>query len=147
MLITFSENYFVRIIVILYSIFVLFRVLDYLDYGKGFFKIKFKKNSVDKYLFIFGNNEYFEESIVSASDENYLIEKFETVYDDYKKKNIEGFIIYNEKDNFIERDINKIYEIRRLFNTAVFFISTAENLKKYSYILKREKNIYFVEEP
>jgi hypothetical protein len=146
-LLTFSQNLFIKIIVFLYSVFVLLRVIDYVDYGKKFLKLINKKNIVEKYIFIFSDNKCFEESVLSAVDENYLVEKFEIIHDEYKRKNVESFVIYNDTDDFIERDINKIYEIRSLFNTTIFFVSTEKNLKKYSYILEREKSVYFIEKP
>lgn len=142
-----SPNSFIKISVVLYSIFIVLRVVDYLGYSKGFLKIHEKKNFVEKYIFIYTQNDFFEESIISAAQNSYIIEKFETVFDEYKKKNIESFVIYNERNHHLERDIEKIYEIRRIFNTAIFFISSAKNLKEHSYILKNEKNVYFVEKP
>ena len=75
------------------------------------------------------------------------MEKFTVIFNEAKKKNIESFIIYNDKDDFIERDIHKIYEIRQLFNTVIFFISSAQNIEKYSKILKSEKNVYLIQRP
>jgi hypothetical protein len=142
-----SQNSVVKVVVLLYSIYVLFRIIDYLDFEKSFLKMRDKKMFIEKYIFIYTNDKCFEESVFSATSGDYLIEKFETVHDEYKKKNIESFIIYNENSDLIDRDVNKIYEIRELFNTAIFFISAAENLSKYSHIFEREKNVYFVQKP
>ena len=142
-----TQNPVVKTFAVLYSIFIILRVIDYLGYSKGFLKVHEKKNHVEKYIFIYSQNEFFDEAIISASEGNYIIEKFETIFDDYKKKNIESFVIYNERNHHLERDIEKIYEIRRTFNTAIFFVSSAKNLRAHSYILKNEKNIYFVEKP
>jgi hypothetical protein len=146
-LLTLSQNIVMKVIVCLYSIFVFLRIIDYMDYGKGFLKFRNRKNIVEKYVLIFTDNKCFEESLISAVDENYMVEKFDIIDDEYKRKNIESFVIYNDGDGLIERDIEKIYEIRALFNTAIFFVSTEKNLKKYSYILEREKNVYFAEKP
>jgi hypothetical protein len=102
---------------------------------------------IEKYIFIFTDNKCFEESVLSAVENDCVVEKFETVLDEHRKKHIESFIIYNENDNFIDRDINKIYEIREKFLAPIFFISKGENLNKYYYVIEKEKNIYFVEKP
>jgi len=146
-LLSFSQNSVMKVVIILYSFFVIIRVIDYLDYGKTFLQFKSNKIRIEKYLFIFTDDKCFEESIISAVGSEYVVEKFETILNEHRKKHVESFIIYNENDDFIERDINKIYEIRELFNTAVFFISTKENLNKYNYILEKEKNVYFAEKP
>jgi len=143
---TLLENKILKISVLVYSFFVVLRIIDYLNYGKRIFHLK-KSFIVEKHIMIFTDNKFFEGSIVSAIGENHFVEKFETIREEYKKKNIETFIIYNENDNFIERDISKIYEIREFFNTAIFFISARQNLEKYSHIIKNEKNVYFVEQP
>jgi len=147
LLLILTENPVVKTFVMLYSLFIILRIIDYLGYSKGFLKVPDKKNFVEKYIFVYSQNEFFDESIISAAEGSYLIEKFEIVFDEYKKKNIESFVIYNERNHHLERDIEKIYEIRRSFNTAIFFISSAKNLQQHSYILKNEKNIYFVEKP
>jgi len=143
---TLLESKILKIIVLFYSVFVVLKIIDYLNYGKKIFHLK-KGFVSEKYIMIFTNNRYFEGSIISAVGENYFVEKFDTIGEEYKKKNIESFVIYNECDDFIERDISKIYEIREFFNTAVFFISTRENLEKYIHILQNEKNVYSVEHP
>jgi hypothetical protein len=142
-----ANNSVVKVITLLYSLFIILRIIDYLGYSKGFLKAHEKKNRIDKHILIYSTNEFFEESIIEAAKEIYLIEKFETIFDEYKKKNIESFVIYNERNSHLERDIDKIYEVRRVFNTPIFFISSAKNLKEHSYILQKEKNIYFIEKP
>jgi len=147
LLLLLTNSSFIKIVIILYSLFVILRIIDYLGYSKGFLKVHEKKSLIEKYIFIYSTNEFFEESIIAATKEDYLIEKFETIFDEYKKKNIISFVIYNERNSFLERDIDKIYEIRRSFNTAIFFISSAKNLQAHSYILEKEKNVYFMEKP
>jgi len=144
---TLLENRILKISVLLYSLFVVLRVIDYLNYGKKILHIKKGIIPPEKYIMIFTDNSFFQESVISAVNENYLVEKFETVNDDYRKKNIDTFIIYNDNDDFIERDMNKIYEIRSLFNTVIFFISTSKNLENYANVLENEKNIYLVKHP
>ena len=137
----------VKIFTILYSLFIVFRVIDYLGYSKGFLKIHEKKSYKEKSVFVHSQNEFFYESMIAAAENNYLIERFENIFEEYKKKNIESFVIYNERNHQLERDIAIIYEIRRSFNTPIFFISSAKNLQANSHILQNEKNIYFVEKP
>jgi UDP-GlcNAc:undecaprenyl-phosphate GlcNAc-1-phosphate transferase len=147
-IINISSNYIVKILIISYSIYVFVRVLDYLDFGKkAMFKNKIKNVGIEKYIFVFTDNNCFDKSLYLAASDKYCIEKFTTIYKESKKKNIESFIIYNDKDDFIERDIHKIHEIRELFNTAIFFISSADNLKKYYKIFKSEKKVYLVQKP
>jgi UDP-GlcNAc:undecaprenyl-phosphate GlcNAc-1-phosphate transferase len=146
-IINISSNHIIKIFVFLYSIYVIICTLNYLDYGKKRLRNKTKNLAVEKYIFVFCDNNYFEKSLYSAIAGNYCVEKFTIIYEESKKKNIESFIIYNDDENFIERDIGQIYEIRKLFNSAIFFISSTENLIKYSHILKNEKNVYFVEKP
>ena len=142
-----STNSTVKIITILYSIFVFVCVIDYLGYLKRSLKKNNGKSGVKRYILISSGSEYFEKSVYSAANENYRVEKFEKINEEQKKKNVESFIIYNDNDDSARRDIEKISEIRKLFNSAIFFISSKETLSKYSHVLKNEKNVYFVEKP
>ena len=146
-IINITSSYIIKISVILYSIYVVICVLNYLDYGKRKLKNKTKHPVVEKYIFIFSDNSYFEKSMRSAALDGYCVEKFMTIYEEDKKKNIESFVIYNDSDDFIERDIHKIHEIRQFFNNVIFFISSAKNINEYSKILKSEKNVCLVQKP
>jgi len=142
-----SANSAVKIGTILYSVFVLVRIVDYLGYLKGFSKEKNRKSDIERYIFVSSGNEYFEKSVYSAANDNYRVEKFEKINEEQKNKNVESFVIYNENDDFAKQDIEKISEIRKLFNSAIFFVSSKETLSKCSHILENEKNIYFIEKP